>query len=209
MGLGTDIKEVFSEVGIAYNILRSETISGEYLDWEPNSQVTKPFIREFFLECTFANDTKAVDGDVIQFMPSGEIYGGDKYLIMNKTPDIFENEILAFAGVLYKCNVSGELLRPSGEVWDRNYRKAPAFHIVSGEVHALFTEPLFGGELETEEELSLLGIEKQDLYVPTSYGVQPLDRFIPASGEVYLVESIKKRRFKGVDVAVLSEDTRL
>lgn len=206
--LGIDIKDVFSEVGISFNILRTPTISGEFLDYEPNSQVTKPFIREFFLECTFPYDTDTIDGDVIQFMPSGEVNGGDKYLVMNKTPDIFENQVISFAGVLYKSNVSGELLRPSGESgWDSNYKKVPRYNQISNNVHALFTEPLFGGELEQDEELALLGLEKQELYIPTSFGVQPFDRFIPTSGEMYRIESVKKRRFKGVDVCVLSEDT--
>lgn len=208
-GLGSDIKEVFQDVGVAYNILRAPVLSGEYLDYEENSQVTKPFIREFFLECTLAHDTQVVDGDVIQFMPSGEAQGGERYLVMNKTTSIFENALIAFEGVLYKSNVSGELLRPSGEVWDnQTYHKKTAFEVVSSKVYALQTEPLFGGELEAEEELALLGLEKQDLFIPVSFNAQPMDRYVPVSGEAYLIESIKKRRFKGVDVCVLSEDTR-
>jgi len=208
-GLGTDIKEVFVDVGIAYNIIRTPVLSGEFLDWEPNSQVTKPFIREFFLEATFPFDTQVVDGDVIQFMPSGELLGGERYMVMNKTTNIFENVNIAFDGVLYKSNVSGELLRPSGEVWDtQTYHKKTAFEIVASNVYALQTEPLFGGELEAEEELALLGLEKQDLFIPVSFNAQPLDRYVPASGEAYQIESIKKRRFKGMDVCVLSEDTR-
>lgn len=208
-GLGDDIKEVFQEVGILFNINRTPVLSGEYLDWEPNSQVTKPFIREFFLESTFAYDTLVVEGDVIQFMPSGEA-AGDKYLVMNKTPSLFENEIIDHAGVLYKVNVSGELRRPSGEAeWStQTYHKVAQFTTIAAEVPALQTEPLFGGELEVEEELGLLGIEKQELYVPISYGIQALDRYHTASGEYYMVESVKKRRFKGIDVCVLSEDTR-
>jgi len=211
-GLGQDIKDVFSEVGINYSIYRSGevTVSGEFLDWESNSQVTKPFIREFFLECTFAFDTVVDSGNVIQFLPSGELAGGDKYMVMNKTPYLFENELVENAGVLYKINVSGELQRPSGEAeWStQTYHKQTAFNTIAVEVPALQTEPLFGGELEAEEELALLGIEKQDLYIPSSYGIKALDRYHTASGEYYMVESVKKRRFKGIDVVVLSEDTR-
>ena len=57
-------------------------------------------------------------------------------------------------------------------------------------------------------ELGTIGIEKHEMYIPSIYYVQELDRFSPASGEYYRVESIKQRRFKGVDVVVLSEDTR-
>jgi len=211
-GLGRDIREVFEEVGVHYSISRSGevTTSGEYLDWEPNSQVTKPFIREYFLECYFVYNTNVQNGDVVQFLPSGELEGGDKYLVMNKTPSIFENEIIDYAGVLYKVNVSGELHRPSGEAaWPtQTYHKEVTFQKIADEVPALQTEPLFGGELEFEEELALLGIEKQDLYVPSEYNVQALDRYYTASGEYYMVESVKQRRFIGVDVVILSEDTR-
>uniref|UniRef100_A0A6M3J720 Uncharacterized protein n=1 Tax=viral metagenome TaxID=1070528 RepID=A0A6M3J720_9ZZZZ len=211
-GIATDIKSVYAEVGIKFDIVRdSGIISGEYLDWEPNQQVTKPFIREFFLECALAYDTDASEGEVIQFMPSGEVNGGERYLLMNKTPDIFENEIIKYDGVLYKCNVSGELFRPSGEAeWDttQTYRKVTSFEQVREVAFALQSESLFGSDMDTNEELGLLGIEKHELYIPLSFGIQELDRYSPVSGEYYRVDSIKKRRFKGVDVCILSEDTR-
>jgi hypothetical protein len=70
------------------------------------------------------------------------------------------------------------------------------------------TEPLFSGDLDTDEQLGLIGIKKDELYIPKSYGIQVLDRYQPVSGEYYQVESIKIRRFPGVDVAILGEDTR-
>lgn len=207
MGIAADLKEVFEEVGISYKILRdSGDVSGEFLDFEPNEQITKPFIREYFLEVSLASDTEAIGGDVVEFLPSGET--GDKYLLMNKTADIFENEIIKYDGVLYKVNVSGEILRSSGEVWDDNYRKGYGFKVVKTTAYGLQVEPLFGGELEDNTDLALIGLEKHELYVPSSYGIQELDQYISNSGEYYRVESIKARRYKGVDVIILGEDTR-
>lgn len=208
VGLGVDISEVLDEVGIGYDIVSSgeEQRSGEFLDAESNSQVTKPFIREFFLEVTFSADTLVTDGDVLQFRHSGDVYS-DRYMVMNKTSAVFENEITSYDGVLYKCNVSGELARPSGEARNSEYTKFNVFSPVNSEAFALQTEPLFGGELE-DMELGVIGIEKHEMYIPTLYGIKELDRYSPSSGEYYKVESIKQRRFKGVDVVVLSEDTR-
>ncbi len=206
-GIGDDIKEVFGEVGVSFKIIRdSVDLSGEFLDSASNEQITKPFIREFFLEASLSFDTLVIDGDVIEFLPSGET--GEKYLVMNKTAEIFENEVIGFAGVLYRSNVSGELLRPSGEsAWDDSYRKKTEFEVVRSVSFGLQTEPLFGGELE-DVELGLINIEKHELYLPSRYGVKELDRYSPVSGEWYRVESIKTRRYKGVDVVVLGEDTR-
>jgi len=208
VGLDVDISEVLEEVGIGYDIVSSgeEQRSGEFLDAESNSQVTKPFIREFFLEVTFSADTLVQDGDVLQFRYSGDVFG-ERYMVMNKTEAVFENEKISHDGVLYKCNVSGELSRPSGETRDSEYRKINVWDPLNDVAYALQTEPLFGGELE-DTELGTIGIEVHEMYIPTIYGVKELDRYSPSSGEYYKVDSIKKRRYKGVDVIVLSEDTR-
>ena len=130
-------------------------------------------------------------------------------MVMNKTPAILENEVSEYAGVYYKCNVSGELLRPGGEVRDpETYRKIEVFELIATGVHALQTEPLFGSDLETEEQLGTLLIEKDELYIPSIYGTQELDRYQPISGEYYMVTKVLKRRFAGVDVCKVEEDNR-
>ena len=205
MTLGTDIKEVLEEVGAAITVLRSAgDISGEFFDFDLNAQVTKPFIREFFLEAMVSYDTNAVLGDVVEIDETGE-----RYIVMNKTPELVENAVMNYSCVFYKTNVSGELLRPSGEVRSsQTYHKQTIFNSVGAECFALMTEPLFSGDLDTDEQLGLIGIKKDELYIPKSYGIKALDRYQPVSGEYYIVESIKTRRYPGVDVAILGEDTR-
>ena len=202
-GIGIDIKEAYVEVGTAFTIIRDAgDYSGEYLDFDINRQATKPFIRGFFLECSLPFDTSGETGDILSFDTTR-----DKYLVINKTPDIFENEIIEYSGVLYQCNVSGELFRPA-EGRDDQYHTGTTWETIKTNAYGLQTETLFGTDLDTDEELGMLGIDSDELYLPKSYGVQVLDRYQPSSGEYYRVESIKTRKFPGVVVVKLGEDQR-
>jgi hypothetical protein len=206
MTIGPDIKEVLSEVGTAFTIKRdSGDITGEFLDFSPNTQVTKPFIREFFLEVMLSYDTDTVPGDIVELdVPAVP------YMVMNLTPDMFENEVVKNDGIIYKCNVSGELLRFSGEAdWsDTTYRKLEHLQLVRADCYAVLSSPVHGGELETDEPIGYLDMERQELYIPSSVGIQEMDRYQPVSGEYYMVIAVKKRRYPNVDMALLSEDTR-
>ena len=200
--VGDDIKDTLKDIGTVVSVIGGS--GSEYLDFEPNAQVTKPFIREFFLDAMVSYDTAMVTGDIIEFDVTGDLF-----IVMNKTPMLLENERIYNDTVLYKCNVSGEILRPSGETRDsQTMLKSAVFVSIKSDAYSLLTEPLFSGYLDTESELANIGIERQELYIPSSFGIQTLDRFEPTSGEYYIVESIRTRRFPGVDVVVLGEDTR-
>jgi len=201
MSIGLDLKNTLIEVG-SHLSLSGEIGSGEYVDFEPNAQVTKPFIREFFLEATFPYDTSGETGLVVNLDDVGD------FLLMNKIPEKFENETFQYNVVLYRCNVSGELWRPSGETRDNYYHQEMEFEKISPTVFGLQTDPLFGNIIEEDEELGVLGISRNELYLPTYYGIQPHDRYQPASGEYYLVETVLPRRFTGIDVVRLGEDNR-
>jgi len=205
MSATDSIKNALEKAGFGVTYLRSSgNVSGEYMDAEPNAQITKPFIREFFQEVMLSYDTVANVGEVIR-----NDVTNDCFLLMNKTASILKNDVIFFDGVLYKCNVSGELFRPSGEAgWDSSYRKTTSWETIESDCYALQTEPLHGIELGVDEELANIGIENHELYIPSSIGIQQLDRYQPMSGEYYKVNSVKKRRFPGVDVALLEEDTR-
>lgn len=203
MSIGLDIKQVLIEIGTSFTIKRTTgDVAGGYLDYEMNRQVTKPFIREFFLEATLSYDTAVIPGDII------ELSDGRRYLVMNLSPENFENESIVNESVLYMANVSGELLRASGETFDVNYRRGTTWESVSTDCYALLTNRLFGTDLQQDEELGQIGIESQILYIPSSVGVQSLDRYSPRSGEYYKVEQVVERYFPAVDVCYLAEDTR-
>lgn len=206
MSIGDDLKTVLSEVGNSFTIIRDAgNVSGEYLDYEVNRQVTKPFIREFFIEATLAYDTDAIAGDIIEIDTLSR-----QYLIMNKTPEMFENAINTQECVLYKCNVSGELLRFSGEGWrtDTTYEHYQQWDTQRSTAYGLLTENLFGTSLAQDEELGQIGLEAQALYVPTLYGAKALDRYEYVSGEFLKIEAVEHRKFDNIDVCHLAEDTR-
>lgn len=203
--LGDTINEVHVEVGNSFDLIRSGqvTVSGEYCILKMNRQVTKPFIQEFFLESRFDWDTETDAGDIVQFNDDRS------FMVMNLVPVMFKDETIEKGGVLYKCNVSGQLMRPSEvEGWDADYRETGGFDVIAQDVFALQTEALYGHELDTDQELGALGLENHELYLPASSGARVLDRYQPVSGEYYKVDTIKKRRFNKIWVCEISEDTR-
>ena len=206
MTMGEDVKGcVLEEVGTAFTILRdSGNVTGEYLLYAGNAQVTKPFIREFFLEGVFAYDTVATGGDIVQFNVTGT-----KYMVMNMTPEMLLDEVFQNSGVLYKCNVTADILRPSEGDWStQTYHRRTIWTTIASAQPLIITTPLYGHDLLTDQEVGLLGVEAHEMYVPTALGVQALDRIRLSSTEYYRVETVKPRRYSGVDVVELGEDTR-
>ncbi len=211
MTIGPDLKEAITEIGVSIFLYKDNgdntdtIISGEHVLYKANSQATKPFIREFFLEAETTYDTQSRAGDVIRFVSTG-----NKYMLMNATPVLFEDEVIKNDVVLYKCNVSGEILRLSGEsTWDRTtMRKNPQWQQIRTNAYALQTEGIYGNSDLPEAPLGAVPEIKHELYIPNSYGIKELDRYQATSGEYYRVEAVFHRRFDSVDVAVLQEDTR-
>jgi hypothetical protein len=205
MSIGPDIKEALEDVGTSYNIILPTIVTdSEKLVYKGNAQATKPFIREFFLEATLAYDTQVIAGTVIKTIASAV-----PYLVMNKTPNVFEDEIIEYKVVLYKCNVSGEILRISGEAgWNSRYQKTPSFQVIRANAYALQTEVLAGSGIHSEQEIGAISTDRQDLYIPSYYGIKELDRYQPVSGEYYLVKAVKTRLYDNIDVAELITDER-
>jgi hypothetical protein len=204
MTIGPDIEEALTEVGTAITITDSSgaTHTGEYIYFIPNSQATKPFIREFFLEGWFPYNTVASSGDLIKFNVTSTYY-----MVMNLTPFMFENSIIRKDAVLYKCNVDAILLRPR-EVRDSNYFSRTVWDIVVSSMRCLLTTPLYGNALEIDEAIGQLGLEVHELYARDVHGIQVNDRVKVSSSQYYRVESIKYRRYDGVTVYELGEDNR-
>ena len=205
MSVGEDIKEAIEEVGSAYTILRdSGNITDEIGLLEYSAQVTKPLTIESFRRGTMGFDTQIVTGDVIEF---GII--DQRFIVTNTMPDMFENAIVQYDTVLYKCNIeSGELMRPSGEAWSSAYHKESQWETVKAGCNAMQVSALYGNDLATDEELALIGLQKDEVLIPHSYGAQVLDRWQPYSGEFYLVSTIETRRYPNVDVLIVENDQR-
>lgn len=208
MTIGPDIKEAIVEVGVGYTIIRdSGNISDNYMTFKPNEQVTKPFIREFFLEAQLTYDTQVVAGDIIEFDTTG-----NRYIVMHFTPTLFENTVIRYESVLYKTNVKVTILRPGERRNPNTYVMETYWSVVKENVDLLLTTPLFGQDLETAEELGLLGIETHDIWCPSSYGIQHLDRIKITQGtdvgSYWRAEAIRKYRFEACDVVSVGEDVR-
>jgi hypothetical protein len=203
MTIGPDIKEALVEVGQAIVVTDSSSVehTGEYIYYKPNTQATKPFIREFFLEAWFSYDTVALSGDLIKFSVTNL-----RYMLMNLTPFMFENTIIRMDGVLYKCNVEAVLLRPR-EVRE-NYLTRTVWDVISASMWCLLTTPLYGNQLDTGESLGQLGLEVHELYARDIFDIRVNDRVKVSASQYYRVESIKYRRFDGVTTYELGEDNR-
>ncbi len=203
MSIGQDLKEAIAAVGITVSIV-GRNLPSEYVRFKTNKQVTKPFIREFFLETMMSYDTNIVSGDIVQVGVTGT-----RYIMMNKTPDLFENEVMRYSGVVYKTNVNGSLQRP---YYSRgaDLKKVELFETVPGaeSVDALMVEALYGHSLETDESLGELGLEKHELYIPHKFGARNKDRFYIDEDHYYRVITVKTHRYDDVDVLEIDIDTR-
>lgn len=113
--LGDDIGSIFEDVGLAYTIIRDAgNISGEFLDYEDNRQVTKPFFIEHQLTVFLKYNSQLVCGDLLQFNTDTR-----RFFVMHLSEGVFENEIISKDGVLFKVNAKVDILRPShtGTAW--------------------------------------------------------------------------------------------
>jgi hypothetical protein len=208
MSIGDDIKDALSEVGAAYTIVRDAgNISGEAGLLEYSAMLTKPITIEAFRRCKAPYDTQMITGDVVEF---GVI--DQKFIVTNLMAKIFENTIVNYDSVLYKCNIaSGELHRPSGERWDdplSQYHKETQWEIIKANCDAMQVAALYGNDLETNKEIALIGLQKNEVLLPHSVGARVLDRWQPYSGEYYQISTIDPRRYPNVDVLIIQEDRR-
>jgi len=205
MSVGDDIKDALSEVGSSYTIVRDAgNISGETGLLEYSSQVTKPLTLEHFRRCTAPYDTQMITGDVVEFDVIDQ-----KFIVTNVLAELFENAAVQYEAVLYKCNVaSGELYRPSGESWGDQYHKETQWELIKDNCDAMQVAALYGNDLDADNEVALIGLQKDEVLIPRFAGAQVLDRWQPYSGEYYIVSTIETRRYPNVDVLIVEEDTR-
>ena len=109
-GLGVDIGEVYDELGAIVSIVnRVPVVTGQRVLYDVNAQATKPFIREYHLDGSLPYETLITPQDVIHIIETDKYY-----MIMNKTPELFENSVVEWNVVLYLCNlpITAHILRP-------------------------------------------------------------------------------------------------
>lgn len=207
-GLGIDIKEVYTELASEFTIVnRSPVVTGERILFEVNAQATKPFIREHQLDCTIPYDSLIETGDVV-LMNKTDRY----YMVMNKTPETFEDETVEWDVVLYYCNLptTAHIVRPV------EIRNTVTYNMTSGwqvtedaPLYGLLTDRITGSEIEQQNvaagQFQLWSIS---LLLPKYYDIKPLDRLIISATEYYKIETIESYYYPGVYQIKLVEDTR-
>lgn len=205
--LDQDIAEVIDEVGTQVRIMdfNGTVRAQESIRYDVNLRTSNPFHREFFLESIFSAGTAGRAGDIVEFVTTGQ-----RNIIMSFTPRMFENEVVLYNSMIYKCNVSGELLRMGTQEGENQYHSVPDWQPVANPCHGAMAEARYDNELITDEEIGHIENVQMVLYVPASVQIMPDDRYIPVSGERPLRVGIVKRfAYEGTDVATLHEDTRL
>lgn len=206
MGLGEDIAEVY-DLGSSVTIVnRVPIITGGKILYDINTQSTKPFVQEHQLDATFPYNTVIVSGDVLNIMESGF-----NYMVMNKTPEMFEDEIVEWSVVLYKCNLPAttHILRPVEVRNSQTKKMTEGWNIIyDSPIYGLLTDRIAGSALQEDSKAGQFLVWKLDLYVPKSYELKPLDRLIVHHNEFYKVDRKQGYSFPEVDVWMLVEDTR-
>jgi hypothetical protein len=207
-GLGVDIGEVYDELGAIVSIVnRVPVVTGQRVLYDVNAQATKPFIREYHLDGSLPYETLITPQDVIHIIETDKYY-----MIMNKTPELFENSVVEWNVVLYLCNlpITAHILRPV-EIRDpETYKIVNGWQILNeAPIYGLASDRFFGADIDQETpKVGQFQMWKIDLYLPKFYAIKPLDRIFMSETEYYKVEAIESHHYPGVNMALLVEDTR-
>lgn len=205
-GIGDDIRKVINNLCTEIKYPERDDVV-EFIDYESNTQATKPQTAEHFLLTTFVNDSIVEAGDLVNFVTSGTYYR-----VMNVFNETFENLVIYKQCILYKCNVVIDVYVPE-------FNRDPITLVASEKfrkredaqgVIAMMIDKLYGTRLDDEEQdLIQQDIKGRVLYYPKNRPISPKDRVIIAGEELpYEVTSIEGHTFPGMNVVYLEEDTR-
>ena len=200
---GADVSDIINDIGINFAIFGTSTI--EKCIIKINSQVSKPFIREFFLEITAAYNTAVVPGNIIILGPPDNRY----YLITANAFKRLGNEAMTVELVGYKLNSFGILQRNTGTGWNvQTYKHTNNWTTILDPCPALLSEVQFGAMSQIhDEDIGQVFTQELKLYLSHSVGIKTDDRYI-VDGVNWKIGRIETHRFTGCDVCNVEEDTR-
>jgi hypothetical protein len=200
MSLGSDLKEIFTEMGRAYTVYHEGAEgSTEYGEIIPNSQATKPFIVLNFLKMNVAHDTSLVGGDHVVFADSSD------YMVTAKNGDYVENAVIKYECVLYKTNDTVLVERFSEE--EVNYVDEITSAEIDSDVPVLLTEALREQELDVDD-IGTFERHGMELYVSSYVGIQVGDIITDSGGTKYKATVVIEKRFNNVHIVKLDIDNR-
>lgn len=202
-GIGYDIADVLDELGMCVEIQERVRPVIEKVDYDSNSQMTKPFNAEHFLMMMFTNTTQIVAGDLLYAIAQNV-----HYRVMNSFPEIFEDTVIYKQGIVYKCNEVVTVQRAEETRDPKTLRMTVEWKTIHTDIRCLVTDKLYGSELNTEMSFIQLDLRSRILYFPKKYEVLQKDRIVVMNGVCYEVSNVETNTYPGMNVVYLEEDTR-
>lgn len=204
-GIGVDIAGVINELGTTITFPeRSPAVPNEKIDYESNSQMTKPFTAEHFLLTTFLHTSVVLPGDLVKITATGV-----PYRVMNVFNEIFEDEIIYKQCILYKCNELVSIFSQQ-EVQDTITLETRTQWVChTKDLVTLLTDKLYSSRMDDYSVRFVeIEIKGRVMYVPKNVKVSSRDRVISADGTPYGVTVLEEHTFPGMTLVYLEEDTR-
>lgn len=205
-GIGQDIRTVINSLCTKIEYPERGNF-GETIDYESNTQATKPQTAEHFLLTTFVDNSIVKAGDLVKFLSANT-----HYRVMNVFDETFENKVIYKQCILYKCNVTVDVYEPQTlrdpdtlEVTESFRLREPSTAVI-----CMLIDKLYGTRLDDEEQrLIQQEIKGRVMYFPKTRPIMAKDRVI-VRGETlpYEVTSLEEHTFPGMTVVYLEEDTR-
>lgn len=173
---------------------------GSYALLAGSVQLTKPFQIETFQEVKFQTDSGIAAGDLVRRNRDNQYY---LCTSVNKEGIFNVSEYLQ--GVLYKCNISGEVQRFR---LTRTYNtEAPSMNWYSPSSGIIWGILNTFNQMNHDSEIGDITTAKVNLWLQSSVDVQPKDRFV-SSGEKWIINTVDAHSFPGVKFIEVDVDTR-
>jgi len=220
MSVGQYYKEVLADVGVPLIVYPGgavdSPVSGEYGKVETNVLTTRPFYAEFVQTVFVAYDTVIAGGDILRILD-------EHHIALSKKGFSQEGTAWKYSVTLYAANVSGELRRlatttqqsggPPPHVFPS--RNSENLRLTQSWTDSLFEYDLYAlltafslENLDKDAPEGAILQRKKQLYIPTAFGIQPMDQYRVHGGDDFLIESVDSHKYAGVDVCIVSEDSR-
>ena len=194
MGIAEDLKAVFTEIGTKVSVVGTLPVVSEFVDFEQTD-------REGFFIATAAADTVMTVGSVLEADK-----GKQKYLVLFKTDQIFENSLVSAELHCVVCRNTVNITSLS-ETKDVGTRKITKNWISRGDFSVYITPSLTGNEINMEKDQIYFNDKNKRMWVSSSSGVLKGDR-VTANGLFFEVGDIDSLRYPGVSICELFLDVR-
>ena len=204
-GIGLDIAGVINELGTTVIFPeRVPAIPNEKIDYESNSQMTKPFTAEHFLNTTFVFNSAVEPGDLV-VIKATQI----PYRVMNVFSEIFEDEIIHKQCILYKCNELVSIFSQEETENPVTLETEARWARHTKDLTTLIADKLYASRIDDYTvRFTEIEIKGRIMYVPKHIRVFSKDRVLTKDGTRYGVTITEDHTFPGMNLVYLEEDTR-